>query len=260
MNALLKTGLCKRMSAADAQGVLALVSRACDPSRVATLAKRRQALSSGLAELVEADAWVACLVAPASRAQGGPFEVVDGAWRSPRQRPRFGAPPPSGVHGLLTDAGEVVAPDAQTCSFRRTGPIAHDGGGATPSADGLWGWEWLVSRRDAGVGLMSIVGLCRMEGRPPFDARDRAVVHVVWQHTTWLHQRNLAEPAGSKTVALSAREREVLTLLIDGVSRKEVATQLGLSVHTVGDHMKSIYRKLNVRSQVELLNRIAVMP
>ena len=50
---------------------------------------------------------------------------------------------------------------------------------------------------------------------------------------------------------LSAREREVLGLLAQGVRIADIGTALGISRHTVGDHVKSIYRKLNIGSRAE---------
>jgi DNA-binding CsgD family transcriptional regulator len=51
--------------------------------------------------------------------------------------------------------------------------------------------------------------------------------------------------------ALSPREREVLGLLIEGASNKEIARALALSVHTVKFHIAAITEKLGARSRVE---------
>jgi DNA-binding NarL/FixJ family response regulator len=55
---------------------------------------------------------------------------------------------------------------------------------------------------------------------------------------------------------LSQREREVLTLLSVGHAPKEIATRLGLSSNTVRNHVKTIFAKLRVHSQVELLLKL----
>ncbi len=51
--------------------------------------------------------------------------------------------------------------------------------------------------------------------------------------------------------SLTTKEREILEVLVSGRSTKEVAAHCGISVHTVGDHIKSIYRKLSVNSRGE---------
>ncbi len=53
------------------------------------------------------------------------------------------------------------------------------------------------------------------------------------------------------TVSLTAKETAVLEALASGRSFKEVAAQQSISLHTVGDHVKAIYRKLSVNSRGE---------
>jgi DNA-binding NarL/FixJ family response regulator len=56
--------------------------------------------------------------------------------------------------------------------------------------------------------------------------------------------------------SLSQRELEVLQRLVEGESPKEVAAALFLSQHTVRNHLRSIYAKLGVHSQLELLRKV----
>jgi DNA-binding CsgD family transcriptional regulator len=55
---------------------------------------------------------------------------------------------------------------------------------------------------------------------------------------------------------LTSREREVVQLLASGHSRHEIAVALGLSRHTVDDHVKRVFGKLGVRSRPELTYRL----
>ncbi len=52
---------------------------------------------------------------------------------------------------------------------------------------------------------------------------------------------------------LSVREREVMTQLADGYRVSEIATRLFISPHTVRNHLKALFRKLDVHSQDELI-------
>ena len=49
-------------------------------------------------------------------------------------------------------------------------------------------------------------------------------------------------------VALTPREREVLSLLAEGLANKEVARKLGIGVRTAETHRKSLAHKLNIRT------------
>ena len=51
---------------------------------------------------------------------------------------------------------------------------------------------------------------------------------------------------------LTEREKEILQLLVKGMSYKEIASQIFVSVETLNSHIKNIYRKLNVHSRAEL--------
>ncbi len=48
---------------------------------------------------------------------------------------------------------------------------------------------------------------------------------------------------------LSGREKEILEGIVQGLLKKEIADRLGLSYHTVDNHLRSIYEKLHVHSR-----------
>ena len=64
---------------------------------------------------------------------------------------------------------------------------------------------------------------------------------------------DLATDAG---VILSERETDVLKLVAQGYVNKEIARKLDISGHTVGSHIKNLYRKLAVHTRVQVV-RIA---
>ncbi len=61
--------------------------------------------------------------------------------------------------------------------------------------------------------------------------------------------RRPAPPATAE--ALTLRENEILELLGEGLLYKEIGDRLAIKLDTVGTHVKSIYRKLHVRSRTE---------
>jgi DNA-binding NarL/FixJ family response regulator len=56
-----------------------------------------------------------------------------------------------------------------------------------------------------------------------------------------------------QSVELTAREREVSQLLIDGQTYRQVAHDLNIAPDTVRQHIKNIYKKLQINSRVELV-------
>ncbi len=61
--------------------------------------------------------------------------------------------------------------------------------------------------------------------------------------------------ANPRVEALSEREQEVLALLSEGLLYKQAADKLGVSVNTFCEYIRRIYRKLQVHSRQEAVER-----
>ena len=55
---------------------------------------------------------------------------------------------------------------------------------------------------------------------------------------------------------MTPREREIATLLAQGLTNPEIADALVLSPYTVQDHIKNLFEKTGVSSRQELVARI----
>lgn len=55
------------------------------------------------------------------------------------------------------------------------------------------------------------------------------------------------------SLGITGREREVLQLLADGCSNKEIAARLGLSPNTVKTHVARLFEKLQVARRTEAI-------
>jgi len=53
------------------------------------------------------------------------------------------------------------------------------------------------------------------------------------------------------TARLTPRETEIITLVAEGLSNKQIAEIIGIKAGTIGGHLHNIYIKLNVRSRTE---------
>ncbi len=60
------------------------------------------------------------------------------------------------------------------------------------------------------------------------------------------------EKTGSKVFPLTAREREIQSLLTTGMTNKMIARELDICEGTVKIHIKNIMRKLNACSRLEV--------
>jgi DNA-binding NarL/FixJ family response regulator len=99
---------------------------------------------------------------------------------------------------------------------------------------------------------------CLLRNSPP-DLVIRALRSVM-TGMPWI-QRELTEhifqgfnsfPVSEEPIrVLTERERQILILLAKGLSNKEIAKQMGLSLQTVKTHVSHILQKLNVRSRAE---------
>ena len=61
---------------------------------------------------------------------------------------------------------------------------------------------------------------------------------------------NLTPPKAPETAyRLTPREKEILQLLVDGLTMRQIAERLIVSYHTVDNHIRNIYEKLHVHSR-----------
>ena len=56
----------------------------------------------------------------------------------------------------------------------------------------------------------------------------------------------MAQETKSGVVVLTERERKILRLMTDGLTKKEIGAQLEISTNTVSTHVRSIYEKLQI--------------
>ena len=84
----------------------------------------------------------------------------------------------------------------------------------------------------------------------PFN--DNLLMDRVEQALAQSRQASAAAAVQSRLASLSAREREVLDLILAGKLNKVVADKLGISMRTVEVHRAHIFDKMQVKTAVEL--------
>jgi len=101
----------------------------------------------------------------------------------------------------------------------------------------------------------SSIAIYRRADAPPFTERQARMAHIILTEVPWLHLMGWPEDRGVTVPQLSRRPRIVLNLLLEGLDRKTIADRLDLSVHTVNDYCKEVYRHFGVNSQAALMSR-----
>ena len=77
-----------------------------------------------------------------------------------------------------------------------------------------------------------------------------AVIHPQLTKT-FIEEVRLGEGDQPKSAPLSKREREILQKVADGSTTRQVATELGISPHTVKTHLERIFEKLGANDRAQ---------
>ncbi|MGH8673187.1 MAG: LuxR C-terminal-related transcriptional regulator [Burkholderiales bacterium] len=67
------------------------------------------------------------------------------------------------------------------------------------------------------------------------------------------HRRPPEPPANNVLAELTQREREIVRLIVEGASNKEVASSLNISERTVKGHLSNVFQKLGVTDRLKLM-------
>ncbi|MFI5734937.1 LuxR C-terminal-related transcriptional regulator [Kribbella sp. NPDC051587] len=90
----------------------------------------------------------------------------------------------------------------------------------------------------------------------------RSVTQLLWSTSkTFL----IRQPSGRRSVSsflsptdsLSRRECQVLSLVSDGLTAQAIGDRLSISERTVESHVRTGYRKLGIKSRIDLIKRAA---
>jgi len=221
--------------------------------------EQRSYLMRRLAELIGADFWI-WGVSPLMEAGKQPVYLFhhNGGFDSPRmarfleavEHPDTGEMTIPIIRAMAESGGQVT---------RSRGQIIPDERFMMSPARPYWevadiGPLMLSIRPLPGYGI-SVVGFYRRPEAAAFGTRETKIAHIVLTEVPWLHHVNLPHQAAASAPQLPPRCRLVLNHLVLGRTRREIAEDLQVSVQTVNDYLKRIYRHFGVHSQSELIAR-----
>jgi DNA-binding CsgD family transcriptional regulator len=112
--------------------------------------------------------------------------------------------------------------------------------------------SWIQAVRYAANDTWSNMYMARRIGATEFSASDRQLVDLAISSIPWLWAKAEEALPPEAHASLSPRQRTVMFMLLDGLSRKKIAGRLGIAEETVNFHVKAVYQHFGVQSATEL--------
>jgi RNA polymerase sigma factor (sigma-70 family) len=135
-----------------------------------------------------------------------------------------------------------------------TGTLAGSWGASTPGQN-LEGYQLLASTRAGNVPTIVVSGVATPEDIQRAYAEQSIYAYIEKQTFDRTAFRRVVEEARAsrrvdgELAALTDREREVLELLSQGMTNKEIAEKLVITTNTVKRHLKAVFEKLDVHTR-----------
>jgi DNA-binding CsgD family transcriptional regulator len=126
-------------------------------------------------------------------------------------------------------------------------PVYVVAGRARAARSGVGGEPACAQVRSAAGGWLHLHATCL---ETTVDSRDTVAVVITPAQVPDL------VPLLALGYRLTQREQQVLRFLARGMTTSEITARLGISAHTVRDHIKALFGKVGVRSRAELVARI----
>lgn len=222
-------------------------------------AEKKRYLMDGLCELIEADAWtwgLACQTTPGSQQtnvvslNGGFDEERFACYLKAVEQPEMGQ--------VALRFFQELEKSQSTLTMRRE-DIDPDNLAKSSGAGELWAaadiGSLIMSMQPVEGGQTSGVGIYRRLAAPAFTAREVKIANIVLTEVRWLYLSGWPKDRGATVPRLYPQQRIVLNLLLDGMSRKQIAAHMNLSEHTVSGYVRDVYRHFMVHSHPELMKR-----
>jgi DNA-binding CsgD family transcriptional regulator len=214
-------------------------------------------------ELGLARAWSAAADGELSRARESALEAADLSAsrgqktyevRTLHELSRLGAPA-AAAERLALLAGEVDGSFGSLAAAHAAALVAGDAGALMDAGESFAAMDALIVAAEAAEAAAAAF---RETGHAA-SARSAAA-----RAALWLQSCEGARPptliAVQVAAELTAREREVALLAANGLSSREIADRLVVSVRTVDNHLQRVYRKLGVSRRDELPKVLAATP
>lgn len=132
--------------------------------------------------------------------------------------------------------------------------------------EGLYSFPdvWLGSNLILSVSVQSetrsTIAFFREQPADAFSEREIAISALLLTEVPWLHEQEFPLQVDPAARGLSRRLVQVLELLLNGHSRKEIGSLLGIQLNTVHGYVRSLYTRYGVNSHSALLQCLQSSP
>ncbi len=245
---------------ADARAMIRLLADvAATPG---THEEKKRVLMEGLCELVNGDFWIWGLAADYDPEVGPVYTAMTTGGFSEEQVPKLLiALDNDKLEDSIRPLGrEIVSRQRQATRLAEQ----YDSLQAFLDPEIIATWQDadigppLVCYRPISNNCISGIGIYRHWSSPPFSKREAKIADIVMNEVAWLHEQGWPWESALQVPQLSRRRRLALNLLLEGLTRKEIASKMEVSLHTVNEYIKHIYLFFGVHSHAELLNRFRI--
>ncbi len=244
-----------KVSESDARAMIRLLGETSASGGART--EKKRFLMKSLCQLIEADAWVWTL---GIRIKPGAPQTYAGFLHGGFDDNRFTNFLTAVEHPAMAKVAarffENLRPGCTTMTREEIDP------GGLGLADGVRQcWEsadigpLMMSGYLLDEQSLSTLGIYRKSSEKPFNAREKQIAHIILTEVPWLHAAGWPEDRGVKVPELAPRQRVLLNLLLDGLDRKNIAANMGISENTVSSYAKQVYRHFDVQSQPQLMRK-----
>ncbi len=225
------------------------------------LASKKRHLMNGLCEIIGADCWGWTLLLPVKPGEKpGAAAFMHGGFSEERFCNFLEAiEHPDMAHFNERFLGEVYSRQCHTTRLRQQ--LDPDNNFLTSSVYPLWQkaniGPLMLSCYPFPDGCLSFVAIYRNESDELFAERESRIAHIVLSEVPWLHAESWPQAKQIKGGMLSPRQRTTLSLLLEGLGRKQIAAHLDISENTVSGYVKEVYRFYNVQSHAQLMKHFS---
>lgn len=245
------------LAESDVRNIVKLLGEVITSRRDFSGLKRQ--LVEGLCELIKADAWTWSL---GCNAQPGEQPVYLGMAHGGFDEERYARLILAAGHPDMAWTSEKLLTEMRERSSHVTRNRQQVVEETSFAASGVSAYlqdadigPFIFSLRPIDDRAVSTICIFRRQNAEPFTERESRIAHILLSELPWLHEQGWPTDRGASVPRLSPRLRLVLNLLLDGRTRKEMASSLSLSEYTIAQYQKTIYSHFGVNSQATLLRR-----